>query len=765
MFKQYWEITNKLKHTHSPLLFRMDSLSDKTELAKIISSNHGIRVYDEIHSQLIELVKLRQPNKRLSLNEINFNISHHTDGKEMEDFGVWAFYPWNNSLIHILDEKDFIEVRTNRNKHKITQKEQQVLTQKSIGIIGLSVGHSIATTLALERVCGEIRLADFDTLELSNLNRINSRLENIGVNKTIIAARAISEIDPYIKVVIEQNGISESNLSSFLLSPKRIDLLIEVCDGLDIKVLCREFAKKHQIPVVMDTNDKGMLDIERFDLEPNRPIFHGLAGNLTPETLKGLTNEQKIPYILEIVGADKISTRLKASMLEVEQSINTWPQLGSSVVLGGAITTDVSRRILLNQLQKSGRFYVDIEEIINDSDSTFNSQKNESQTLATSMVAFENLAINYLKDFSPAFSIPETDKLSIIQAAINAPSAGNNQPWIWFHQNGHFMLMHHRIRSESWGDYFEMGAFMSLGCAIESFQLKAFELGYACNINLIDDVLNPELIAHITLNLDPSNIKSQDLLELAKHLEIRTTNRKTNSNEPLSIEAKDALNEIFRNDTDLKYYYMENKESLDQMAKIIASCDRIRLLNPKGHQEFFSEIRWSKQEARESGDGIDIDSADLTEAEKAGFYLAKDPKAIDLINDWNLGSGFKKMSMNSINSASGIGLITTKEFNKISIILAGKAILRFWIKACMNNIAIYPMLSPAFFFNRANHGNGFDIPEKFKTELLNLDNDFKKIFQLNPDEYPLFIFKASIATTKPNKSFRLKMDSVFINHA
>jgi hypothetical protein len=201
------------------------------------------------------------------------------------------------------------------------------------------------------------------------------------------------------------------------------------------------------------------------------------------------------------------------------------------------------------------------------------------------------------------------------------------------------------------------------------------------------------------------------------------------------------------------------------MAKIIASCDRIRLLNPKGHQEFFSEIRWSKQEAQESGDGIDIDSADLTEAEKAGFYLASDPKAIDLINEWNLGSGFKKMSMNSINSASGIGLITTKEFNKISIILAGKAILRFWIKACMNNIAIYPMLSPAFFFNRANHGNGFDIPEKFKIELLNLDNDFKKIFQLNPNEYPLFIFKASIATTKPNKSFRLKMDSVFINHA
>ena len=45
-------------------------------------------------------------------------------------------------------------MRTNRNKYKITPEEEALLSKKKIGIIGLSVGKAIATTIAMERVCG-----------------------------------------------------------------------------------------------------------------------------------------------------------------------------------------------------------------------------------------------------------------------------------------------------------------------------------------------------------------------------------------------------------------------------------------------------------------------------------------------------------------------------------------------------------------------------------------------------------------------------------
>ncbi len=55
---------------------------------------------------------------------------------------------------------------------------------------------------------------------------------------------------------------------------------------------------------------------------------------------------------------------MKYSLGEIGKSITTWPQLASSVMLGGALVTDTCRRILLDQLRSSGRYYVDFDQLI-----------------------------------------------------------------------------------------------------------------------------------------------------------------------------------------------------------------------------------------------------------------------------------------------------------------------------------------------------------------------------------------------------------------
>jgi hypothetical protein len=354
------------KDVHKPTILRLENLQDKSTFNTLFEDQKISFICDEIYAQLQELIKCKNPSIQIGEEEYPELIHTHLAGKEIDEYGVWVYYPWNQRLVHLLDEEEFIEVRTNRNRNKITTEEQKILKSKKIGIVGLSVGQSIALTIAMERTCGEVRLADFDTAELSNLNRIRTGVHNLGLNKTVIAAREILEIDPFLNVKIFMDGLHENNVDEFFLEGGKLDLFIEVCDGLDLKITSRFKAREFQIPVVMDTNDRGMLDVERFDLEPDRPIFHGLAEGLDPDNIKNLTNEEKIPYILKMIGADTMSTRLKASMLEVKKSINTWPQLASSVTLGGAATTDVCRRILLNQFHDSGRYYVDLDEIISD---------------------------------------------------------------------------------------------------------------------------------------------------------------------------------------------------------------------------------------------------------------------------------------------------------------------------------------------------------------------------------------------------------------
>jgi molybdopterin/thiamine biosynthesis adenylyltransferase len=349
-----------------PRIFNINNNSEYLEVQQLIEEHQDLIVCDEIISQIRELLKIRNPTKVLSELDYEEQMNALLAGKSPHYYGCWVYYPWNKKLVHLLEKDEFIELRTSRNLYKITPEERSILLQKKIAVIGLSVGQMIALTLVMERTCSEIRLADFDLIELSNMNRIRTSVSNIGVSKAVVAAREIAEMDPYIHVKIFKEGITEENIDRFLTEGGKIDLLVEECDGLDVKILSRIKARALGIPVVMETNDRGMIDIERYDLEPNRGMLHGLIpenmGDLN--ALRNLTNQEKVPLLGAMVGIENVSDRMKLSLSEMGKTISTWPQLASSVVLGGAMVTDVCRRILLNQTTLSGRYYVDFNELI-----------------------------------------------------------------------------------------------------------------------------------------------------------------------------------------------------------------------------------------------------------------------------------------------------------------------------------------------------------------------------------------------------------------
>ncbi|MFV0607028.1 MAG: ThiF family adenylyltransferase [Niabella sp.] len=355
---------------YSPLFLNLHQATDNEHFNQIIKDNNPT-VYNTITEQLVELLRVKNPGIRFSPEEVKLKTDEILGGVPLNNYGNWVYYSWSNTLVHLLPEDDFIAVRTNRNMYKISPEELLLLRTKKIGIIGLSVGQSIAQTIATERICGELRLADFDSLELSNLNRLNASVMEIGVPKVIIAARKIAEIDPYIKVKCWPQGITENNIDSFLTDAGKLDVLVEECDGFDIKVLSRIKAKALSIPVVMDTNDVGMLDVERFDLEKERAIFHGKVPELEniPVTelvqkLKTLSFQEKLGYLTKIIGFENTSEEMRYSLSQLHKTINGWPQLASAVVLGAAVVTDVCRRICLDKFTGSGRFFVHVNELI-----------------------------------------------------------------------------------------------------------------------------------------------------------------------------------------------------------------------------------------------------------------------------------------------------------------------------------------------------------------------------------------------------------------
>lgn len=371
---------------YRPLYYRIVNQNDQEQLNALIKNNPDIIIYDTIAGQLAELIKLNHPQQRLTQEESAELVSKHVNG-DTDQYGVWVYFPWSKKLVHTLDEEEFAQVRTSRNVYKITPEEINILKNKKIGIIGLSVGQSIALTLAMERTCGELRLADFDEIELSNMNRIKVNIQDLGLNKSIVAARQIAELDPYINVICFTEGITLGTIDEFFTGNGKLDILVEECDGIDIKILARIKAKELGIPVVMDTNDKGMLDVERFDLEPGRPIFHGKVAELEAlnadeltAKLNALTIPEKIGYLGKIIGFENLSAAMMKSVGEMNKTIVGWPQLASAVTLGGAMITDVSRKILLDQFKASGRYFVDFDDLFKDEFNTTNNISGDNDT-------------------------------------------------------------------------------------------------------------------------------------------------------------------------------------------------------------------------------------------------------------------------------------------------------------------------------------------------------------------------------------------------
>ena len=761
-------ITNWLsnsKETSKDLLckaifFNLQVESLKNALSELLENNPTINILDEISGQLEELLKLKNPKKKFTTNELNHQIENHLNNIPLQEYGVWVYYPWLNKLIHLLDEEEFIEVRTNRNQNKITTEEQQILRTKKIGIIGLSVGQSVALTLALERTCGELNIADFDILELSNLNRIRTGVFNLNIPKTVAVAREIAEIDPYLKVNCYHQGVTEENIDDFILKDGKLDLLIDECDGLDIKVLCRIKAKEHQVPVIMDTSERGTMDIERFDLQPDRPIFHGLIDHLDISKIKeAKTNEEKVPYILALIGWETISDKMKASMVEVEQTITTWPQLASSVTMGGGMTCDVSRRILLDQYHDSGRYIIDIEELIQDKNvDTIVTKKdvivNEDIEL-TKEVMLKMVRECHLSKKS-SISISSEMVKHLVSKAILAPTGGNSQPWKWLFTNNQLFLFQHKGKTNKFLDFKSYGTILGLGAATENLILEANKKEIEAKINLFPIENNEYLVAQIHF---AKHIEKNDYTYLADHIENRCTDRNIYLSEVIDAETLGSLKRACKSIPGSNLHFITGENNIKKYGKILGKSDKSLLTNQETHAEFMNEIWWNQKEVEETKTGVDIETIDLSASEIAGFKMIKNWAVVKHLNRWGGGSAFEKLSKKCAENAFALGVITIPKLSSEDFFNGGRAMERVWLEATKNNLNIHPLTALTYVFTRLTHGKGERMNEKMIDTITELRIKHEELFNTK-GEVEVFFFRVFKGKKPVKRSLRKSLNKV-----
>ena len=287
-------------------------------------------VHDTIDAQLTELIRTREPHRRFTEAELAEAISDQLAGAARWEYGVWAWYPWSARLVHVLPREEIpwcvpiaiarrsatrTAVATRpQDRHRRTVRRQQCGGHPGAG--------------RHRRVVPPRRLRRAETVESEP---IASGIHDLGVNKAVLCARQMFEIDPYLDIEIMPTGLTADTMAQFVGDQgERLDLLVEECDTPYVKIAAREAARAQRIPVVMDCNDRGMLDIERFDLQAARTL-HGPSVTCAPTNCRTHPRRQA-DLILAMVDAERISPELAAAFPEIGRTLSsghnwrpTWP--------------------------------------------------------------------------------------------------------------------------------------------------------------------------------------------------------------------------------------------------------------------------------------------------------------------------------------------------------------------------------------------------------------------------------------------------------
>jgi adenylyltransferase/sulfurtransferase len=151
-------------------------------------------------------------------------------------------------------------------------------------------GSPILTQLALLGI-GKIRICDFDTVELSNLNRqyihCVTEKKKIGISKAESAAATVKNINPHVEVEIFKDRIDASNVDEIVGDAS---ILFDSVDHIPSKFVLSASAFRKNIPHLF----YGMMDVNAFYMgfyPPAGPCFHCLHELKQVETLQSLSSK------------------------------------------------------------------------------------------------------------------------------------------------------------------------------------------------------------------------------------------------------------------------------------------------------------------------------------------------------------------------------------------------------------------------------------------------------------------------------------------
>ena len=144
---------------------------------------------------------------------------------------------------------------------------QERLKFGCVGVMGLG-GLGSAVAVALVRMgVGKLRLADYDVVDPTNLNRQQYFFDQVGMRKTEAMRINLNRMNPYVAVELIEERLTEENICTFFTG---VDVLVECFDdpvmkasGMRAAMTCLKGVKYVGASGVAGYGDSNLIRTER----------------------------------------------------------------------------------------------------------------------------------------------------------------------------------------------------------------------------------------------------------------------------------------------------------------------------------------------------------------------------------------------------------------------------------------------------------------------------------------------------------------------
>lgn len=170
-------------------------------------------------------------------------VNTNTLPKEADKNSVYILEPVSRS-------ESYYNERTNRNIGWISEEEQQMLKNMTVGVAGCGGMGGMVTQILVRVGIGTIKIADLDNFDVSNLNRQAAATHStLGQNKAFATANLLRETAEDVSIHVYPYGISEDTVDSFI---EECDLIIDSIEfwGLAGRILLHQKARDKDIHII-----------------------------------------------------------------------------------------------------------------------------------------------------------------------------------------------------------------------------------------------------------------------------------------------------------------------------------------------------------------------------------------------------------------------------------------------------------------------------------------------------------------------------------